>query len=162
MGQMLPPIPLAGDPLDRLAHRRKENSWLDEVKPDAGYLLVQGSRNLVTAEDPPVPVILTEEEARQAAGQIEEPILLGEKDSAVYFALAVSMDGPQPPTDTEYRDLRLLGAQLSADQASMLAYARAITTWHRKHAFCANCGGKTNSIDAGPARLDDVVAGAHV
>ncbi len=153
MGRVPPPIPLAGDPLDRLAHRRKEKSWLEAVKTDAGYLLVQGSRNLVTAGDPPAPVILTAEEARQAAGQIEEPILLGEKDSAVYFALAVSMEGPQPPTDTEYHDLRLLGAQLSADQASMLAYARAITTWHRKHAFCANCGGETKSIDAGHARL---------
>ena len=153
MGQATPRIPLAGDPLDRLAHKRKDKNWLKIAAESASFLLVRRSSNLVHKGDPPEPVILSADEARRAAGDSAEPILLGEMDSTVYFAMLVQGEDLSPPRETEYQDLRVLGGQLSARQASMLAFARAITTWHRKHRFCANCGEATQAVDAGHARL---------
>jgi NAD+ diphosphatase len=152
MGQT-PRIPLAGDPLDRLAHKRKDEDWLKTAAETASFLLVNGSSNLVNQGDPPEPVMLSAEEARQVAGEAAEAILLGEIDSTVYFAMSVPQNGLPPPEGTEYQDLRVLGNQLTANQASMLAFARAITTWHRKHRFCPNCGAATQTVDAGHARL---------
>lgn len=153
-----PHIPLSGDPLDRLAHKRKDKDWLESAAETASFLLVRGSSNLVHKGDPPEPVMLSAQEARQAAGESAEAILLGEMDSTVYFAMSVPRDGSSPPEETEFQDLRVLGDQLTASQASMLAFARAITTWHRKHRFCANCGEVTQSVDAGHARLCTVEA----
>jgi NAD+ diphosphatase len=153
MGHTTPRIPLAGDPLDRLAHKRKDKDWLKATEESASFLLVQGSSNLVHKGDPPEPVILSAQEARRAAGESAEPILLGEMDSTVYFAMSAPRDEFPPPEDTEYQDLRVLGGLLTANQASMLAFARAITTWHRKHRFCPNCGEATHAVDAGHARL---------
>lgn len=153
MGHTTPRIPLAGDPLDRLAHKRKDKDWLKAAEESASFLLVQGSSNLVHKGDPPEPVILSAQEARRAAGESAEPILLGEMDSTVYFAMSAPREEFPPPEDTEYQDLRVLGGLLTANQASMLAFARAITTWHRKHRFCPNCGEATHAVEAGHARL---------
>jgi NAD+ diphosphatase len=153
MGHTTPRIPLAGDPLDRLAHKRKDKDWLKAAVESASFLLVRGSSNLVHKGDPPEPVILSAREARRAAGDSAEPILLGEMDSTVYFAMSAPREGFSPPEETEYQDLRVLGGLLTAIQASMLAFARAITTWHRKHRFCPNCGAATQAVDAGHARL---------
>ncbi|MGI9263802.1 MAG: NAD(+) diphosphatase [Gammaproteobacteria bacterium] len=153
MSSVRPRIPLAGDPLDRLAHKRKDKDWLATAASSASFLLVQGSRNLVHDGDPPEPVFLSAEAAKKAAGEQAQPILLGELDSTIYFAMSVPREGFPPPDETEYQDLRVLGSQLTAKQASILAFARAITTWHQRHRYCANCGAETKMVDAGHARL---------
>jgi NAD+ diphosphatase len=163
MASEQPRIPLAGDPLDRLAHKRKDKNWLAAASRSASFLLVQGSRNLVHRGDPPEPVFLSAEAARKAAGESAEPILLGEMNSKIFFALSAPREGFLPPDETEYQDLRVLGSQLTAKQASMLAFARAITTWHGRHRYCPSCGAETRMVDAGHARLcqDEACAKQH-
>ena len=43
----------------------------------------------------------------------------------------------------EFVDLRQVGALLFAREGSILAYARGMTYWHRRHRFCGVCGAPT-------------------
>jgi len=38
-------------------------------------------------------------------------------------------------------------------QGALLAYARGMLTWHRRHRFCGSCGGATDSAEAGFLRV---------
>jgi len=64
-------------------------------------------------------------------------------------------------------DLRSIAMQTSADNdgqdASILALAKATIDWHRRHGFCAECGGPTNSQRGGFARqcADAACAAMH-
>jgi NAD+ diphosphatase len=42
---------------------------------------------------------------------------------------------------------------LGRDDSALLAYARALTHWHRHNRFCANCGSPTLAAQAGHVRL---------
>lgn len=157
MADLPDPNPLAGIPLDRLGHRRGESRWRHEIGQfaDLGnvvYLAVQGSRNLVRISDPPRPALLTGSEAGALASHDEEAILLGHHGDTYYFALPVN-EQQTPPSRHEFRGLRGLAADLDGSDAALLAYARAMVLWHRNHPFCARCGGRTRSIEAGHARL---------
>ena len=48
-----------------------------------------------------------------------------------------------------YRDLREIGPLLSREEAGILAYARAMTTWQARHQYCGRCGSPTESREAG-------------
>jgi NAD+ diphosphatase len=52
----------------------------------------------------------------------------------------------------ELVDLRRAGALVSADDASLLAYARAMLAWHRRHRFCSVCGSTAEIRRAGHVR----------
>jgi NAD+ diphosphatase len=82
-----------------------------------------------------------------------DPVLLGSFDDATYFAVAVAQ--PEPVLDrlahgnARFEDLRLAGAQLPAQQAGVLAYARAMLHWRGRHRFCGACGAPTQPASAG-------------
>jgi NAD+ diphosphatase len=49
--------------------------------------------------------------------------------------------------------LRQIGALLEPEAGSLLAYARAMATWHRRHRFCGSCGCPTTSRHGGHLRV---------
>jgi NAD+ diphosphatase len=69
----------------------------------------------------------------------------------------VTTDGGEPPGVLAergcFRNLRDVGALLSARDASLMAYARAISYWHQGHRFCGSCGSPTVSAEAGHLRV---------
>jgi NAD+ diphosphatase len=83
--------------------------------------------------------------------------LLGEADGATYFAVDLSA-ADEPATlpglgdAGEFVDLRGVGALLPRREASLLAFARALSHWHRGHGFCGRCGAPTISRDGGYIR----------
>jgi NAD+ diphosphatase len=52
----------------------------------------------------------------------------------------------------ERRGLRDLAPVLSQADAGMVAHAVALLNWHRRHGFCANCGARSESREAGHLR----------
>ncbi|GGC66672.1 NAD(+) diphosphatase [Hoyosella rhizosphaerae] len=52
----------------------------------------------------------------------------------------------------ESTNLRAVGASLGARDAGLLTTAQAVLNWHRHSMFCARCGGRTLSTQAGWAR----------
>ena len=52
-----------------------------------------------------------------------------------------------------FDDLGRVVTLIAADEAALLAYARSITYWHRRHRFCGACGSPTIMRQAGHARV---------
>src|SRR5262245_3118146 len=123
---------LAGAYLDRIAHLRKddasiESAWRD---PQALFVPVWKTRNLVTVE-------ATRYSARFIAGASsfgeisrDELILLGRfRDRACFAIELLSEEPPSLAPEAEFHDLRMIAGELPADEAGLLAYARAMLHW---------------------------------
>lgn len=155
---------LSGTPVDRLGHRRGERAWLDEVleSDSTRFLPTLGSRNLVKMTDPPRPALMDREALLRSGIHIDDAVLLGVREDRHYFSVRVS-DEACLAEGLEFRDLRWLGPLMEPWQVSLLAYARAMSLWHRNHGFCARCGSTTEMADAGHARVcaDDACGRRH-
>lgn len=146
-------------PLDRLWQRRPDERWLSEKlrNPDARFIPIWQSKNLVTRESSPHPVELTSEDVAGIVPDTLSIILLGEKDRRTYFAIDLPLNGSTAPkafaNRGSFRDLRGVGPLLNHGEAALLAYARAITHWHGQNAYCGVCGSRTKSIHGGHIRI---------
>jgi NAD+ diphosphatase len=61
----------------------------------------------------------------------------------------------------EFIELRDAASLLPRPEAALLAYARALTEWHRRNPFCSACGGKTEAREAGHVRICTVCQTHH-
>lgn len=141
---------LADAPLERLGARRNDTDWLSTARERGQYLAVWKRRNLVSAGDPPEPVLLSWDviAAHQPPADI---VLLGHWRDAPCFA--AGLDGETPPVlPGVFEEVRGLGHRMAPDQAALLAYARAMMVWHERHRFCGRCGTPTGSVEAGHVR----------
>lgn len=87
----------------------------------------------------------------------EDALFLGFSHQFAVFAVDVS--GREPPDwvrlpadELKSADLRRTGPKLTDEDASLWAYGRALTWWHRRHRFCPVCGNASRSVDAGHRR----------
>jgi len=145
--------------LDRAAHRRRDQDWLTArlADPATRFLPVWRERNLIRPGEKPAPAWLT---ADSASGLIVEQaaiVFLGVDGECAHFALSLSHldeDAARGFIDAhgELAELRAIGALLDAPDAALLAYGRAITTWHHRHRFCGSCGQPTVSDEGGHMR----------
>lgn len=87
-------------------------------------------------------------------------ILLGESGGVLHLAHGVPADRPPPP-GAEFVDLRRVGALLSATDAALAAFARALLWWHGRTGFCGVCGAPTLSREAGHVRLCSGCGASH-
>ncbi|TCO58683.1 NAD(+) diphosphatase [Actinocrispum wychmicini] len=90
-----------------------------------------------------------------------EALLLGEEGGAGYWAVGV--DAEVPPARLDWRswqdiessaeerwlDLRGAGTFLDATAAGLFTTAVALTNWHARARFCANCGSPVERVKAG-------------
>jgi NAD+ diphosphatase len=53
----------------------------------------------------------------------------------------------------EFHDLRYLGTVLPADEANLVAHARALVLWHASQVFCGVCGSSARPEAAGNSRV---------
>jgi NAD+ diphosphatase len=144
--------------LDRVPHRRHEEDWLAEQlqASTTRFVPVWGSEFLVVEEPTPRPILLGAPELGDLREQAESVILLGETQGSTYFALG--LPGTQePPVSLAragvLRDLRRVAALLDRWDGTLLAYAKAMTYWHRRHRFCGDCGSPTLSTEGGHLRV---------
>lgn len=79
-----------------------------------------------------------------------ETIFLGVMNERYLFAVA--LDGDEPPLDTgraEFMGLRRVAGIVSAGEAAVLGYARAMVTWQYRHRHCGSCGAPNEPRDGG-------------
>jgi NAD+ diphosphatase len=149
----------AANPIDRLTVKRRDETWLAEQMEDSETLFVPvwDSKQLFTDEPVPNPVLLSRPGAGELLKVAETIIFLGKDETRTYFALDLPRDNStfadHLAGDGRFQDLKRFGAMLTARQAGLLAYARALTHWHRRHRFCSDCGSPTESVDGGHRRL---------
>jgi NAD+ diphosphatase len=140
----------AGPYVDRASILRKDAAWLSAalVADETRFVPVWRSRSLVRLGESPTAVLLARESL--LSFDPEGSILLGQFQGRAVFAIEV--DAPEPPSladAAEFADLRTTGALLPADDAGLLAYARAMVHWRQRHRFCGACGSATQPASAG-------------
>jgi NAD+ diphosphatase len=150
-----PPNVFSGPYLDRVAHLRKDAGWLASAlaADEAAIVPVWQSRNLVEVRPEGLAAALLAAADFEADERAREFVLLGRSGSRTFFAVEVTeaerVLARFPDADVKFEDLRLVGAQLDAQQAGLLAYARGMVYWRQRHRFCGVCGAPTISTSAG-------------
>lgn len=135
----------AGAFVDRIGERRKDPDWLERAIDDARsrFLPVWGDRCLV-CNDPPAAALLDRHQVAEHMKAPDELVFLGLFNDRPTFALGLPADEPAPFTEAgEFMDLRRAGMMLAADEANLLAHARAMVIWHQSQLFCGACGART-------------------
>lgn len=183
------PNPFAGGGLDRATHLRADPRWLSDRLSDPSSrvvpvwrersLVVQTTREAGAEADGLAyePVLLPPDVAASTSEPPEEWIFLGLEGGyhggRALFAADASGDAADategPPSGRrldgagEFLDLRGVGAMLAQGDGSLLAYARAIVTWSRRHRFCGTCGCPTRPAQGGHVRRcgDEACAAEH-
>ncbi len=160
----------SGAGLDRADHLRGDADAMRRMlhDPATRFVAVWRSHSLVAAGGPegaPEVAWLSGELAFALAESAGERVFLGLEATPAAAAAAtayVALDFSEhetPQADLalddhgEFRDLREVGALLPQRDGSILAYARGLMHWHRRHRFCGRCGAPTESRRSGHLRV---------
>jgi NAD+ diphosphatase len=136
---------LSRSQLDRAAHRRLDQAWLDEAWPKAKIIVVDEGRALIRDD-----ALVLLDAAHAPDG---ERYFLGvDGDGTPYFAVAA--ETPEIP-DARKRDLRQVGHRLDARDAGLMVAAVALANWHVRHAYSPLSGAPTRIGEAGWTRVTD-------
>ena len=148
---------LAAAPLDRIGHLRRDEAWLAAARERGDWIALWRRKVLVSAEAAPRPLFLAADAMPETR---QEWVLLGERAGVPCFAF--TLGGEDPPVALgRFEDIRGLGELLDPGDAALLAYARAMLTWHEHHGYCNRCGAPTRSIEAGHARQCESCEAKH-
>jgi len=144
----------AGAFVDRSGHRRQDPEWLRRAirAPDSRFVPVWGDKCLASGE--PVRSVLLQEAAVADYISEDEIIFLGMYRDRATFAFRIDPEVTAPFADVgQFHDLRYLGGVLPADEANLVAHARALVLWHDLQRHCGNCGFPSRPESGGNSRL---------
>ena len=154
----------SGVGLDRVDHLRGDEAWLSAQigNPETRFVAVWHSRNLVAADGiarcgAARPVWLQGAAAVALLERVENLTFLGLNEQRAYVAFDLSHletpeDEPAIAGRGEFQDLRAIGPIMARQEGALLAYARGLMHWHRRHRFCGTCGSETESRRGGHLR----------
>ena len=159
----------AGNPLDRASERRGDTAWVAEklAHPDSLAVALWNGKPLVeTAKTGGVQIAyFPSAMAAAIAGGPERLLFLGLWDQIAVFALDI--EGAADPADGpldglgRFEDLRMIALTLPAADAGILATAKSMFEWRRKHRHCAACGQPTDAVDGGWKRICAACGAQH-
>lgn len=148
-------IPLGAKPINRAAHRRREEAWLAEAQAQENVLVCLLQAGELYVGHSGDGLVWLGEEARRLEG---ERIFLGEdKNGSPIFAIDLPA-GTGADTSLidglgEFADMRRSAARLGLLEANLASTARSIFEWHRSHQFCSKCGAESDITEAGWKRV---------
>jgi NAD+ diphosphatase len=147
----------AGNPLDRASDRRGKTEWLAAQLEglDALAIAFWNGRPLVEdSKDGGVQIAYLQGRlAGDLAGGTERLLFLGLWKETPVFAL--DLEGASDPASGplqglgRFEELRPIALSLPGPEAGILATARGMFEWRRRHRHCANCGEPTAAADGG-------------
>ncbi|MDZ7644423.1 MAG: NAD(+) diphosphatase [Woeseiaceae bacterium] len=143
----------AGAFVDRSGYRRRDSAWLAAAlkSDDSVFVPVWGDRCLAT-EEPHRTILLRRDDL--AAFVDVDPVFLGMYRDQPAFAVGIDRAQEEPFGDRgRFHDLRYLGSVLPADEANLVAHARALVLWHDAQQFCGRCGARARSHAGGNLRV---------
>lgn len=159
----------AGNPLDRMSDKRSDAAWVAQRLADPESLAIalwNGKPLLETTKDGGSQLAyLSARVASELAGGTERLLFLGLwKETAVF---AVDLESEADPADDQlqglgrFEDLRVAAATLPGADAGIIATAKAMFEWRRRHRFCANCGAASETAEAGWKRVCPACKAQH-
>ncbi|MEQ8348181.1 MAG: NAD(+) diphosphatase [Sneathiellaceae bacterium] len=159
---MHPPICFTANPLDRQSAHRGKDDWRTERlrDPDSRFLLLSGDLKAFVDPRGPDGARIAWLGNAQILDLLVPPqgapapcIFLGEAEGLAHFAIdAAGLDRPGPDWQGKFIDVRSIAASLPVAESGILAQARSMIDWHRRHRFCAVCGASTGVADGGYRR----------
>jgi NAD+ diphosphatase len=144
----------AGAFVDRIGERRKDSAWLAKAvrSEQSCFVPVWGEQCLIGGD--PLQAILLSRDQVGSMVDDQDLIFLGLFRDRPAFALSINADANAPfPELGEFHDLRYLGTVLPADEANLVAHARALVLWHASQVFCGVCGSSARPDAAGNSRV---------
>ncbi len=144
----------AGAFVDRWGHRREDPDWLRQAlhSDDSCFVAVWGDKCLASGE--PFHTILLDRHDVSEHLSEQEIIFLGKFRDKPAFAFGIDGVIEAPFRDIgEFHDLRYLGNVLPADEANLVAHARALVLWHRMQKYCGRCGSPSKAESGGNSRI---------
>ncbi len=158
------PNTFANNPLDRASANRLDEAWLAGKLQDAESMIVPlwGLKPMVLPPEKEGGLAdigwLRSGMMATLLGQNPIIVLLGlDAQDRARFAVDISHmadpanEGPLAGFG-EFAELREIAASLHEEDAAMLAQAKSMIDWHRRHTYCANCGARTELAEAGYKR----------
>ncbi len=149
----------AGGAFDRAGLQRKDSDWISRLMNDPATRMIPvwRDRHLILIKPEPEPVFLTPADVPVLAKDDQHMALLGIVEDRAVFAFDIShieepLSRPELTGRGEFIDIRDVGSLLSRADAQLMAFARALFYWHRRHVFCGLCGAPTVSGEAGHVR----------
>ncbi|MBY9065375.1 NAD(+) diphosphatase [Hyphomonas sp. WL0036] len=145
-------MPLAAKPINRAAHRRTDEAWLEQaiLREDALILLLKAGEPFVTAEGG---LYWFGPEALRVSPGSPRLFLGEDKAGAPIFALDLppkfDLAGSLIAGAGEFSDFRQAAAGMAAMDANCASTARSLFLWHQSHRYCAKCGGANGVVEAG-------------
>jgi NAD+ diphosphatase len=158
----------AGNPLDRASDRRVDADWLKRQlgSPEARGVALWNGKVLVRPDGPGLePAWLPARLAGELAGGAERLLFLGLAAGEPVFA--VDLESGADPADGaleglgEFKELRQIAPELPAPDAAILATAKAMFEWRRRHRHCAACGQPSHPADGGWKRVCEACEAEH-
>lgn len=144
--------------LERWTMRRCDPDWISTQMSHSAtrFVPVWRAKNFFTSDRNPKPVILSPADLLGVKPRTETLIFLGEQNGVTHFAVDLPGTDDSVPHVLRawgrFRDLRQVGAVIDERLAAILAYARAMASWHSRNRHCTRCGSLTESGDAGHVR----------
>lgn len=145
-----PPNFFAGPYLERRVEAREDPEWVAAAWADSAtvYLVARGTSHLLHG-DPPRAALLTRADALVRSAPAGSLTLLGWFRGARCVLIALPPERGAAPAGMRFEELRPLSALLPADEAGLLAYARALAVWRARARHCGRCGAPTTPTRAG-------------
>lgn len=145
-------MPLAAKPINRAAHRRDDEAWLETaIQQDNALILLLRAGEPFIARDGGL-YWFGPEALRVSPGSPR--LFLGEdKSGAPVFALDLPAKFDVASSliagAGEFLDFRQASARMPDMDANCASTARSLFLWHQSHRYCAKCGGQNGIVEAG-------------
>ncbi|WP_341913382.1 NAD(+) diphosphatase [Ferrovibrio terrae] len=151
------PVGFTGSHLDRAGNPRRKPDWLATQRrhAEARFLVLRELKALVDISQKPAAIHWLDTAWADAHAALPCIFLGLDEDDIPHFALDGDRDDTTAALHGEtvkFIDVRSIAAQLTPEEAAILAQARSLVDWHQRHGFCAQCGSATEMGEAGYVR----------
>ena len=136
-------LPLAAAEVDRSAHLRSDEAYLQSSWPNA--LVLQFSSEKFASQSNQLAFV---KGASLGEYDSQSDYFLGVKDGENFFLRHLNDE----TSTSEFKSLRAIGSFLSPRDIGLAVHAQGLANWHSKHPRCSLCGGPTVVVLAGAVR----------
>jgi len=136
-------LPLAAAEVDRSAHLRSDEAYLQSSWPNA--LVLQFNSEKFASQSNQLTFV-----KGASLGEYDSQVdyFLGVKDGENFFLRHLNDE----TLTSEFKSLRAIGSFLSPRDIGLAVHAQGLANWHSKHPRCSLCGGPTVVVLAGAVR----------